>query len=359
MIENIEICFGCTACAIACPHKAIKIKRDKDGFIKPILDTQKCIGCGICRCVCPSLKIKVIELMRGKCQIGYYTGISENSSSGGVAYAIAEYAISLGEKVCAVKYNTANSSAEHIVVERKDELNSISGSKYLQSNPYMGLKNILREKSGVIFGTPCQIAGVRNILNLYKVKKNFLLVDIFCHGVPSELLWHNHLEFLEKQYGINRHEEVSFRQKSVFSLKIGKYYGDAQVDPFYHMYLTKCVYAEACYQCPFRRKSAADIRLGDYFLERDNPQSVIITLTNSGRIWLDNLSEKRKICIKNASFSDVDKVQDVDAHMPLPRTRERYLELLRAGKSPAAIMGKHRILLQRIKGVLKKILGKN
>lgn len=99
MIENIEICFGCTACAIACPHKAIKIKRDKDGFIKPILDTQKCIGCGICRCVCPSLKIKVIELMRGKCQIGYYTGISENSSSGGVAYAIAEYAISLGESI--------------------------------------------------------------------------------------------------------------------------------------------------------------------------------------------------------------------------------------------------------------------
>ena len=141
----------------------------------------------------------------------------------------------------------------------------------------MGLKNILREKSGVIFGTPCQIAGVRNILNLYKIEKNFHLVDIFCHGVPSELLWHNHLEFLEKQYGINRHEGVSFRQKSVFSLKIGKYYGDAQVDPFYHMYLPKCAYAEACYRCPFRRKSAADIRLGDYFLEKDNPQSVIIT----------------------------------------------------------------------------------
>lgn len=70
-------------------------------------------------------------------------------------------------------------SAEHIVVERKDELNSISGSKYLQSNPYMGLKNILKEKSGVIFGTPCQIAGVRNILNLYKVKKFFFLLIFF------------------------------------------------------------------------------------------------------------------------------------------------------------------------------------
>lgn len=358
MIEKIESCFGCTACAIACPQNALEIKRDENGFIKPQLDLQRCVKCGICLRVCPSVKADVVELKQGSCLVGHYTGVSENSSSGGLAYSIAEEAISTGEKVCAVEYNKESSGAQHIVITTIDELSGVSGSKYLQSNPYKGMKSILSENKGVIFGTPCQIAGVRNILKLYKNKKRFLLVDIFCHGVPSEYLWLNHLEFLEKKYGIDKHENASFRQKAAFSLKIDKYRRDAQVDPFYHMYLNKCVYAESCYQCPFRRKSAADIRLGDYFLEKDNPQSVAIVLTEFGELCIGNLSSKRKIIVRKALFSDIDNAQDADENMPIPKSREKYLDLLRNGKSPAEIMGYHRIFLQHIKGIIKRIIGK-
>lgn len=358
MIENIESCFGCTACAIACPQNALEIKRDENGFIKPQLAAQKCVKCGICLLVCPSVKADVAELKHGSCLVGHFTGTSENSSSGGVAYAIAEEAISTGKKVCAVEYNKKSSGAEHIVITTMNELSNISGSKYLQSNPYKGMKSILSENEGVIFGTPCQIAGVRNILKLYNNKKQILLVDIFCHGVPSELLWINHLDFLERKYGIDKHENALFRQKAVFSLKIGKYHGDAQVDPFYHMYLNKYVYAESCYKCPFRRKSAADIRLGDYFLEKDNPQSVAIVLNEYGELCIGKLSQKRKIIVRKALFSDIDNVQDADENTPIPKSRERYLDLLRTGKSPAEIMGYRRIFLQHIKGIIKGMLGK-
>ena len=46
-------CCGCSACASICTSKAIRMERDKHGFLYPEIEKEKCIDCGQCRKICP------------------------------------------------------------------------------------------------------------------------------------------------------------------------------------------------------------------------------------------------------------------------------------------------------------------
>lgn len=48
-----EECCGCTACYAICPHKAIIMNEDEEGFEYPMIDPLKCIRCYQCIKVCP------------------------------------------------------------------------------------------------------------------------------------------------------------------------------------------------------------------------------------------------------------------------------------------------------------------
>ena len=50
--ENRNQCSGCSACADACPHKAIRMAPDGMGFLYPAVDRDLCVDCGICDRVC-------------------------------------------------------------------------------------------------------------------------------------------------------------------------------------------------------------------------------------------------------------------------------------------------------------------
>ena len=45
-------CTGCTACYNVCPHTAIQMVEDSEGFKFPQIDTAKCTNCGLCEKVC-------------------------------------------------------------------------------------------------------------------------------------------------------------------------------------------------------------------------------------------------------------------------------------------------------------------
>ena len=47
-----EECCGCAACASVCPQRAIEMLPDEEGFLYPVIHTDKCIGCGVCLRVC-------------------------------------------------------------------------------------------------------------------------------------------------------------------------------------------------------------------------------------------------------------------------------------------------------------------
>ena len=50
-----EYCTGCTACASACQSGCIKMTADENGFLFPVIDSQKCVECCLCEKACPIL----------------------------------------------------------------------------------------------------------------------------------------------------------------------------------------------------------------------------------------------------------------------------------------------------------------
>jgi formate hydrogenlyase subunit 6/NADH:ubiquinone oxidoreductase subunit I len=50
----------CAACAEYCPTRAVRMAPNKDGGIRPKLDTPVCIGCGACEYACPAQPQKAI-----------------------------------------------------------------------------------------------------------------------------------------------------------------------------------------------------------------------------------------------------------------------------------------------------------
>jgi len=58
LVDRKENCCGCSACYAACPMQAICMQDDEEGFLYPVIDTERCIGCQKCIQVCAFKKDK-------------------------------------------------------------------------------------------------------------------------------------------------------------------------------------------------------------------------------------------------------------------------------------------------------------
>lgn len=179
-----------------CPKQCISFTEDLEGFNYPQVDAQHCINCGLCDDVCPVINQapprEVKSIYAGK---NHNEQIRKESSSGGLFTPIAEQTISNGGVVFGAKFNE-KWEVEHGYTESIEGLAQFRGSKYVQSkigNSYNDVKSFLDVGREVLFsGTPCQVAGLR--LFLRKRYDNLLLVDFFCHGVPSPMVWRRYLQ---------------------------------------------------------------------------------------------------------------------------------------------------------------------
>lgn len=113
--------------------------------------------------------------------------IREVSSSGGVFTLLAEEILARKGYVCGAAFRD-DWTVHHMIVDNKEELAKLRGSKYVQSDIgycYRETSKLLKAGKYVLFtGTPCQVAG----LYLFLGKKDYetlYTVDIFCHGAPS------------------------------------------------------------------------------------------------------------------------------------------------------------------------------
>ena len=92
--------------------------------------------------------------------------------------------------------------AEHFIASTLEELVQTTGSKYIQSYPVDGWKGVDRKGKYLVTGTPCQIDSFRNYMKRMKLpEENFILMDFFCHGVPSMLAWKKYCKEVEKTTG--------------------------------------------------------------------------------------------------------------------------------------------------------------
>ena len=307
-------CFGCGVCTIICPYKLINIKLSADGFYIPVIESEElCIHCGLCVKVCSYLDNSKLNAPIKASYAAYNkdSHIRNLASSGGVAYAIADSLLHEGYKICSVRYNYESHRAEHYIASKQDELLSSIGSKYMQSYSQGGFENISNSDKYMVVGTPCMIASMRKFIEFKHISNNFILVDFFCHGVPSKLLWDKYKRLIEKKTGEISH--VSWRNKEhgwhnsyrmVIKGNKGEYAkGLKQGDIFLKLFLGDYCLNDACYsKCKFKKTaSAADFRIGDLWGEtyaaNEEGYSALLVYTERGEktlCHLDNLVLKEE-----------------------------------------------------------------
>ena len=303
MIDKVSVqeCAICGACINACPVDAISLDKVHLDFRYPQINEDICIHCSQCEKACPILGNK------GKPDEGYpvaFAAKSENapmrmrSSSGGVFYELADQMIRDGGYVCGAVFDD-EFHVEHILSDAKEDILRMMGSKYAQSDVgycYREVKDVLEKGCKVLFsGCPCQVAGLRTFLG--KEYPNLLLVELICHGIPSDHMLQTYIGMQERKYGA-RLTRMEFRNK-----KKGWHNSSVRMEFGHHRTYSKPIAADAymngflggvtlkptCYQCHFRNFTAgSDIILGDFWgaeveLPEDDNKGISAILVNSGK----------------------------------------------------------------------------
>lgn len=322
-ISSIHNCYGCGVCAIACGKKIIDFTLNEDGFYEPhINNPDKCTDCGLCIDVCAfshndlSLQNQPVHSYAAWSR---EPAVRRKCSSGGVGFEIGRFLLGQGYKVCGVRYNAEKGIAEHYIAATVEELIQSIGSKYIQSYTVDGFKAINRKEKYLVTGTPCQIDSFRRYIQRFHCEDNFVLMDFFCHGVPSMLAWKKYLGMVEKITG--KATYVSWRNKftgwhdswamSIDGEKTGEkvdwhdsynmlikekkgFYNSrlSEGDIFYQLFLGDFCSNPACrLQCKYKyNKSSADIRIGDLWGEtyktNEDGVNAIIIFTGKGKATL-------------------------------------------------------------------------
>lgn len=198
-----ELCTGCGSCLQSCPMHCISMQEFKDGFLYPIIDSERCIHCNKCRSVCPINKEKSVN-DEAEFFMGWHKDINvlTKSSSGGAFTAIASLVLEQGGIVYGAYFEEDTFSVKHISIENINDLDKLRLSKYYQSQieeVYIEIKAILQTGREVLFsGTACQIAGLYSYLG--GDYRNLITVDVLCHGVTNKKVVNAYIRSKEKRY---------------------------------------------------------------------------------------------------------------------------------------------------------------
>lgn len=295
---NFSYCFGCGVCAVSCPRDAIRIISNEDGFLSPSVGPS-CVECGLCLKVCAFTHEECAEPNDSITPISLAAWSVESRTrnlctSGGVAFEMGRYLLQKGYRVVACRYNPYQKYAEHYIADTEESLVESIGSKYIQSRTVDGFSHIEKGAKYLVTGTPCQIDSLRRFIKRKNMEDDVILIDFFCHGVPSMMMWKQYITELENKIGkfdniIWRDKETGWHDSWVMKVE-GKYTSwFSKGDLFYQMFLKDRCLGKACYEdCKYKYdKSAADIRIGDLwgsaFENDDLGVNGIVCFTQKGK----------------------------------------------------------------------------
>ncbi len=311
-ISDKTLCCGCTACVTACPAQCIIMRRDREGFDYPFVNSPDlCISCGKCEKVCPMLnppKETTPECVYAARVTEYVDG----SSSGGVFPYTAEKVITAGGVVYGAVLED-DMRVGHCEASDMEGVAKMRGSKYVQSDLYSTFEEVqeyLKEGRKVLFtGTPCQVAGLNSCLG--KSYEGLYTIDFACHGVPAPGLWEKYVKALEKKSGAPV-KHVSFRDKSLGWRHYGFRFNDQSVpyveDPYMALFVQDMTLRPSCYNCSLRSgHSGSDLTLADLWnvseaapeLNDDKGVSSVFVNTAKGRELIEGL-ELKPVAIEQA-----------------------------------------------------------
>lgn len=310
LICDKKECTGCGLCAARCPKHCIEMKPGFLGHLYPEIDQSKCIDCKLCQKGCPSLQ----DISSGYPKNAYAAWSKDeedyiSSTSGGIASVLSQYIVAKGGVVygCSVLPNILIS---HIRVDKLEYLHLLKGSKYVQSQikdiiPQLR-KDVLERNLVLFIGTPCQVAAIKQ---LYKTMPNNLyLVDIICHGTPSNQFLK---DYIQRNLKIDaaRVTNVKFRLPDAFSLcvfeqdkllyKSNNLWTHRYDDLYYNTFIDGYTYRDSCFSCHYAKSNRiSDLTIGDFWglgkevSDKDIPEhkngiSCVLPITDKGMILLN------------------------------------------------------------------------
>lgn len=320
LLEATECC-GCLNCYNKCGSHAIKLEKNEFGFIYPFIDTERCVDCGLCTKVCPILsKPESIKTPR-KVFAAFASNEQrrDEGSSGGIFGVLARQVIVKRGIVFGAAFDSSF-RLHHVSASTIEELIPLFKSKYVESslgNVFFEVEYWLKKGRQTLFcGTPCQCNALKTFLR--KEYDNLLLVDILCHGVPSQDFLDKAIQEFERRHN-GRLKSFSFRMKKInqksdhlyslmYESKSGK---SITIDkqkavhfPYYNHYLTYRGFRPSCYQCKFATlERATDLTLGDFWGLSHVMQvndfykgySIVISHNNQGENVLKELGNQIKM----------------------------------------------------------------
>lgn len=310
--STLRGCTSCQVCAVVCPHNAITIQMNPNGFYRPVIDDSLCVDCGICTSVCykydNAFLISTTESLKEKKLFSAWANnkeILKATTSGGIADILSHQLLRKGYKVVGVIYDFKKSRAEHFVAEQLDQLIPFRGSKYIQSYTFDAFKEVVnnsRNEKYAVFGTPCQIYALRRWVDKRHLRDNFFFVDIYCHGCPSFFVWKKYLDEIKQISGHSTFDDISFRSKKkgwgtycIEAIVDDKsVYLSKRNDKFFELFFSDYVLNDSCYDCGFRNSlEYCDIRLGDFwgskYIRNHSGVSAVTIASSKGKELLEDI----------------------------------------------------------------------
>ena len=279
MLEILEKdrCCGCASCYSVCSHNAITMKLDNEGFEYPFINQNSCLDCGLCQKVCPVIQYDNnanLRLSNNNIQKGFAARNKNydqrlQSSSGSIFPPIAEWIIEQGGIVVGVAYDK-NFNAVHRVIDKKEDIKHIQGSKYLQCKAddvtFKTIKKELQCGRKVLYaGMACQVEGLKAFLR--KEYENLYTIDLICMGIPSYIVWQ---KYLKTYFNGENIRSVNFKEKSIgwdtFTFRIDTDKRTFKERGMHNLYLRSMFLSwnmrPSCFNCPFKHAE----RLSDFTL---------------------------------------------------------------------------------------------
>lgn len=336
LTDSEKKCVGCSSCMNTCPKNAISIVTNERGFLRPSVDPTLCIDCGKCVKGCPALNS---ESPKGNMkQPRSYAFVAEDrilsrSSSGGVFYVLADWALRNNGCVCGTVYDDDFNVVYKLTDDRK-VISRMHGSKYVVSDMgtvYKDVKECLDSGRMVLFfGLPCHVSALKMFIG---ENENLYTIDLICSGLPSKTVFQ---QYLREQSEGRKIKDVLFRRKGLpYGTMVIRFddgtskvnYNDAFIAGFNRsLYKNEC-----CTKCDFAAPPRqADLTIGDLwesekmFHDFDSSKGVSCALVNnaSGRKLLSVLS-KHAAFLKEVPYDFVKRFNRLnptrEAHLAQPR----------------------------------------
>lgn len=332
-------------------HKAITMQLDDEGFEYPIISQEACVDCGLCQAVCPVLQYDKRQEARkanNDAQVGF-AARNRNydqrliSSSGSIFPPIAEWILEQGGVVVGVAYDD-EWNAVHKIIDKKENLQLIQGSKYLQckadNETFKSIRKELQSGRRVLYAAmACQVEALKSFLR--KDYENLYTIDLICMGIPSYIVWQ---KYIKAFFAGETIKSVNFKEKSIgwdsFCFRVDTDKRTFKERGMQNLYLRSMFLSwnmrPSCFNCPFKNaERISDFTLADAWgVYKSTPQindnkglsSVVVHSSKGLRLWNEL---KDRIQSVEVTIDDIAKGnRNLISNKPQTGDRKRFYSML-------------------------------